>query len=188
MDAVLGCLDNVAARLATDAGCWLFGVPWVEGGMAGYSGNVTVFVPIEGPCYRCTLSESDKANERQRFSCDQRKQRYAMSNQIPAVQTVSSVIAATQVQEVLKLLQGERETKSIFYNGRTNQMEQSRMGVLPNHALHHPTLVGRTVHEVRGLSHETPLRETLAQLQKRFGGCEVVIKLDQPFISEAVCA
>ena len=188
MDVVLGCLDNVAARLATDAGCWLFGVPWVEGGMAGYAGNVTVFVPVEGPCYKCTLSEADRANERQRFSCDQRKQRYAMSNQIPAVQTVSSVIAATQVQEALKLLQGTRETRSIFYDGRANQMEESRMGVLPNHHLHHPTLVGRTIEEVRRLSHETPLREALALLQKRFGGEEVIIKLDQSFISEAVCA
>ena len=187
MDVVLGCLDNVAARLATDAGCWLFGVPWVEGGMAGYAGNVTVFVPLDGPCYQCTLSEADRLNERQRYSCDQRKQRYALSNQIPAVQTVSSVISATQVQEALKLLQGRRETRSIFYDGQHNQMEESKMGALPNHALHHPTLVNRPIHEVRRLSHKTPLDEALRLLARELKTPDVTIRLEHPFISEAVC-
>jgi len=187
MDVVLGCLDNVAARIATDAGCWLFGVPWVEGGMAGYQGNVTVFVPLDGPCYLCTLSEADRANERQRFSCDQRKQRYALSNQIPAVQTVSSIIASTQVQETLKLLQGHRETRSIFYDGVRNQMEQSKMGVMAAHALHHPTLVNREIVEMRQLSQDTPLGEALTRLQKKLGTPEVTLKLESAFVSNAVC-
>jgi adenylyltransferase/sulfurtransferase len=183
---VLGCLDNVAARIATDAGCWLFGVPWVEGGMAGYHGNVTIFTPLDGPCYLCTLSEADRANERQRFSCDQRKQRYAMSNQIAAVQTVSSIIAATQVQEAIKLLQGKREARSIFYDGVTNQMQQSTMSAVAKHPLHHPTLVNRTIHEERRLRHSTPLREALAILSETLGA-EATIRLDHAFVSDAVC-
>jgi molybdopterin/thiamine biosynthesis adenylyltransferase len=186
VDVVLGCLDNVAARIGTDAGCWLFGVPWVEGGMAGYYGNVTVFVPIEGPCYLCTLSEADRHNERQRFSCDQRKQRYAMSNQIPAVQTVSSIIAATQVQEALKLLQGQRLPRSIFYDAVHNRMEQSNMAPLATHNLHHPTLVNREIREMRKLSHETPLADALRILGEALGA-EPVIKLDHVFVSTAIC-
>jgi molybdopterin/thiamine biosynthesis adenylyltransferase len=188
MDVVLGCLDNVTARLATDAGCWLFGVPWVEGGIAGYQGSVTVFVPPTGPCYRCTLSDADRANERQRFSCDQRQQRLALANQIPAVQTVSSVIAATQVQEALKLLQGQREPRTIFYDGQTNQMSQGGMGVLANHRLHHPTLMDHPIREEHRLSHETRLGEALRLLAEMRGGAEVTIRLDHPFITEAVCA
>ncbi len=186
MDVVLGCLDNVAARIATDAGCWLFGVPWVEGGMAGYHGNVTIFTPVDGPCYLCTLSEADRANERQRFSCDQRKQRYAMSNQIAAVQTVSSIIAATQVQEAIKLLQGKREPRSIFYDAVNNRMEQSTMSAVAKHALHHPTLVNRKIHEERRLSHDTPLRDALAILGETLGA-EATIRLDHAFVTDAVC-
>ena len=188
MDVALGCLDNVAARLATDAGCWLFGVPWIEGGMAGYQGNVTVFVPQDGPCYRCTLSAADRANERQRYSCDQRRQRYALANQIPAVQTVSSIIAATQVQEALRVLQGRREPRSIFYDGRTNHMAQSSMGSLPDHPMHHPTLVNRPIREARRLSHETPLADALRVLGEELETDAPAIQLDQQFISEAVCA
>ena len=186
MDVVLGCLDNVAARIATDAGCWLFGVPWVEGGMAGYNGNVTIFTPVDGPCYLCTLSEADRANERQRFSCDQRKQRYAMSNQIAAVQTVSSIIAATQVQEAIKLLQGKREPRSIFYDAVNNRMEQSTMSAVAKHPLHHPTLINRKIHEERRLSHTTPLREALAILGETLGA-EATIRLDHAFVSDSVC-
>jgi adenylyltransferase/sulfurtransferase len=186
MDVVLGCLDNVAARIATDAGCWLFGVPWVEGGMAGYHGNVTIFVPVDGPCYLCTLSEADRANERQRYSCDQRKQRYAMSNQIAAVQTVSSIIAATQVQEAIKLLQGRREPRSIFYNGVDNTMQQSIMSPVSKHALHHPTLLNRPIHESRRLSYETPLRDALAILGEELGA-PPTIRLEHAFVSEAKC-
>ena len=185
---MIGCLDNVAARLATDAGCWLFGVPWIEGGIAAYQGSVTVFVPPDGPCYRCTLSAADHARERERYSCDQRRVRAALVQQIPAIQTVSSVIAATQVQETLHLLQGRRAPRTIFYDGLTNTMSQGTLGRLANHAWHHPTLVGRSVHEVPGLGQATPLAEALALLGATLGSDDVTIRLDHAFVAAAACA
>lgn len=189
MDIVFGCLDNVAARLATDEGCWLFGVPWVEGGMAGYHGNVTVFVPPDGPCYVCTRSAEDYAQESRRYSCDQRLRRAALSQQIPAVQTVSAIIAATQVQEALKVLQGQRTPRTIMYDGRSNQMREITMhppaahGTLP----HHPSLVNHPIREIRRLSHDTPLADAVQILREEMAGQEPIIELRFALVVELVC-
>jgi adenylyltransferase/sulfurtransferase len=188
LDVVIGCLDNVAARRATDSGCWLFGVPWVEGGIAGYQGSVTLFVPPDGPCYLCTLSAADYTRERERYSCDQRRLRAALTHQIPAIQTVSAVVAATQVQETLKLLQGQDEPRTIFYDGLTNQMSQSTVSRLANHAGHHPSLVGRTVREEPRLSATLPLADALRLLGDVLDCSDISIRLDHPFVTAAVCA
>ena len=61
MDVVIGCLDNREARLAINRYCYWMGKPWVDGAIQELLGLMRVFVPGEGACYECTLTEAGLA-------------------------------------------------------------------------------------------------------------------------------
>ena len=58
MDVVIGCLDNREARLAINRFCYWMNKPWVDGAIQELLGLVRVFVPGQGACYECTLTEA----------------------------------------------------------------------------------------------------------------------------------
>ncbi|HXE52352.1 MAG TPA: ThiF family adenylyltransferase, partial [Tepidisphaeraceae bacterium] len=57
-DVVLGGLDNREARLAINRACWKTNRPWIDGAIEQIQGTARVFAP-DGPCYECTMSETD---------------------------------------------------------------------------------------------------------------------------------
>ena len=57
MDAIIGCLDNREARLAVNRFCYWMDKPWVDGAIQELLGLMRVFVPGQGACYECTLTE-----------------------------------------------------------------------------------------------------------------------------------
>ena len=59
MDMVFSCLDNRLARREVNLMCQKVAKPWVDGSMENLLGDVTVFLPDEGPCYQCTLNALD---------------------------------------------------------------------------------------------------------------------------------
>jgi molybdopterin/thiamine biosynthesis adenylyltransferase/rhodanese-related sulfurtransferase len=52
-DVVLDGTDNFAARYLTNDACVLLGIPNVYGSIYRFEGQVSVFHPGKGPCYRC---------------------------------------------------------------------------------------------------------------------------------------
>lgn len=52
-DVILDCSDNFATRYLVNDACVLLGKPQVHGSIFRFDGQVTVFVPGAGPCYRC---------------------------------------------------------------------------------------------------------------------------------------
>lgn len=106
MDVVLGCLDNRAARWAVNRACWRLGKPWVDGALDTLSGSAKVFVPPEGACYECGLTERDRQLMKPRFSCSAARPEHWAQGRIPTTVTSAALIAAVQVQEALKLLHG----------------------------------------------------------------------------------
>jgi adenylyltransferase/sulfurtransferase len=52
-DVVLDCSDNFATRYLVNDACVLLGRPQVHGSIFRFDGQVTVFQPAAGPCYRC---------------------------------------------------------------------------------------------------------------------------------------
>jgi adenylyltransferase/sulfurtransferase len=52
-DVVLDGTDNFATRYLTNDACFLLGVPNVYGSIFRFEGQVSVFHPGKGPCYRC---------------------------------------------------------------------------------------------------------------------------------------
>jgi molybdopterin/thiamine biosynthesis adenylyltransferase len=103
-DVVLGCLDNIEARMFVNRCCLRTGTPWIDSGINGLSGHVMAFAPPDGACYECGLSGHQLAKGRERYACGLVKRRYFEEGKVATVQVTSSIIAGILTQECLKLL------------------------------------------------------------------------------------
>jgi len=125
MDVVFGGLDNREARLAINQACYKVNVPWIDGAIEALNGFARVFVPPDGACYECTMSEMDWQLINKRKSCALLTHAEVKEGKIPTTPTSSSVIAGIQVQEMLKLLHKDRNLpvlsgKGYVFNGLTH--------------------------------------------------------------------
>lgn len=125
VDVVLGGLDNREARLFINQSCWKVGTPWIDGAIEVLHGVARVFVPGEGACYECTMSEVDYQLLSNRRSCALLTRDEVEQGKIPTTPTVASVIAGIQVQEFIKLLHKERDLpvlvgRGFVFNGLTH--------------------------------------------------------------------
>ncbi len=125
MDVVLGGLDNREARLAINQACYKVNKPWIDGAIEALNGFARVFVPPEGPCYECTMSELDWKLINKRKSCALLTHEQMNEGKIPTTPTSSAIIAGVQVQEMLKLLHADRNLpvlngKCYVFNGLTH--------------------------------------------------------------------
>jgi adenylyltransferase/sulfurtransferase len=105
-DVVVGGLDNREARVWVNQACRKLGIPWVDGAIEGLRGVVRTFTG-DGPCYECTLSEADREILARRRSCALLSAEEMELGKVPTTATTSSVVAAVQSQEVIRLLHGE---------------------------------------------------------------------------------
>ncbi|HEY1192394.1 MAG TPA: ThiF family adenylyltransferase [Gemmata sp.] len=123
-DMVFSCLDNRAARLALNLMCHRVGRPWVDGSMEDLDGEVAVYAPGTGGCYRCTLTDTDIQIVTTRFACNHVAAQAAAAGKVPTTSTMGSIIAALQVQEAIKIHQGDLRRslagKRLLVNGRVN--------------------------------------------------------------------
>ena len=106
VDVVIGCLDNREARLWVNRCCWKVGTPWIDGGIQEISGVVKVFIPPDGACYECGMTENDYRLINLRYSCPLLKREELQAGKVPTAPTIASMIGGLQVQETLKLLHG----------------------------------------------------------------------------------
>ena len=125
MDVVLGGLDNREARLAINQSCYKVNKPWIDGAIEVLNGFARVFVPGQGACYECTMTDMDWQLINKRKSCALLTHEQMAEGKIPTTPTSSSVIAGIQVQELLKLLHKERNLptlagKGFVFNGLTH--------------------------------------------------------------------
>ena len=125
MDIVLGGLDNREARLAINQSCYKVNKPWIDGAIEVLNGFARVFVPGQGACYECTMTDMDWRLINKRKSCALLTHEQMADGKIPTTPTSSSVIAGIQVQELLKILHKERNLptltgKGFVFNGLTH--------------------------------------------------------------------
>ncbi|NSB31112.1 HesA/MoeB/ThiF family protein [Clostridium saccharoperbutylacetonicum] len=97
MDIILGGLDNREARLSINQACYKVNKPWIDGAIEVLNGFARVFVP-PGPCYECTMTETDWKLINKRKSCALLTHEQMLEGKIPTTPTSSSVIAGIQVQ------------------------------------------------------------------------------------------
>ena len=125
MDIVLGGLDNREARLAINQSCYKVNKPWIDGAIEVLNGFARVFVPGQGACYECTMTDMDWRLINKRKSCALLTHEQMADGKIPTTPTSSSIIAGIQVQELLKILHKERNLptlagKGFVFNGLTH--------------------------------------------------------------------
>jgi adenylyltransferase/sulfurtransferase len=122
-DVVVAGLDNREARLWVNRACRKVGMPWVDGAIEGLRGIARVFLP-QGACYECTLGEVDLKIMSARKSCALLSRRDMESGKTPTNSTTASIIAAVEVQEVVKVLVGRPDllalrNQAFVYTGDT---------------------------------------------------------------------
>lgn len=105
-DVVIGGLDNREARLSINRNAYRAGKPWIDGAIEVLNGIARVFMPPDGPCYECTMSEIDWKMLHARRACTLLNRDEMLSGKTPTTPTIASIIAGIQCQEALKLLHG----------------------------------------------------------------------------------
>lgn len=127
MDVVIGCLDNREARLAVNRFCYWMNKPWVDGAIQEFLGLVRVFIPGQGACFECTLTEQARRDLSVRYSCPLLARENVLLGKVPTTPTIASIIGAMQAQEALKIIHGlpVEAGKVTHYNGMTNDMHTS---------------------------------------------------------------
>jgi len=185
VDVILGCLDNREARLAINRFAHWMGKPWVDGAIQELLGLVRVFVPGEGACYECTLTEQARRDLALRYSCPLLARQNILLCKVPTTPTIASIIGAMQSQEALKLIHDMdvEPGKVVHFNGLTNQM----------HTTAYTHREDCESHWIYGEVSELPISAGKATLEELLGiikldlGEEAIIELDQEIILGLEC-
>jgi len=137
-DIILGCLDNVSARLHLNANSYHAQVPYVDGGTDGFRGRVQAIVPPLTPCLQCGMNRSHFKVMERRFSCTGQDTVFYQPKMAAEI-TTTSIIAAVQVREAVKILSGRTPiTNVMHYDGLAGTSEVFTLDNdpdCPNHPL-----------------------------------------------------
>ncbi len=137
-DIVLGCLDNVNARVHANAHAYFAGKAYIDGGMEGFLGKVMVSLPPDGACLQCGMNRSHAKVAEMRFSCTG-KDVVFHEPRIPAEITTTSVVSAIMVREALKIVSGRGDlvlTNALYYDGQRNVCEEMEVELNPECPVH----------------------------------------------------
>lgn len=132
-DIVLGCLDNLAARLHVNSRAYLAGIPYIDAATDGFSGKVMV-VLSPGACLECGANRSHAKIVQQRYSCTGSDVTF-FAPKLAAEITTTSVVSAVQVREAMKAACGRRELmlkNVMYYDGNRNTCEELDVSLSPD--------------------------------------------------------
>jgi len=185
MDVIIGCLDNREARLAVNRFCYWINKPWVDGAIQELLGLVRVFVPGQGACYECTLTEQALKDLSLRYSCPLLARQNILLGKVPTTPTIASIIGAMQSQEALKIINNMpiQPGKVTHFNGMVNDMHTTAYSPRDDCESHWtygeitelPARVERT-------TLDDLLRIACADL-----GLNAIIELDQELVTKLEC-
>jgi molybdopterin/thiamine biosynthesis adenylyltransferase len=133
-DLVFGCLDNIATRLHVNAFCYHHRIPYIDGATHGFIGKVQVVIAPKTPCLECTMNKTHMKVMEKRFSCTGRDVTF-FEDKLPAEITTTSIVAAVQVREGLKISCGIKNwlnKKIFYYNGAENISDVFEIEINPD--------------------------------------------------------
>lgn len=185
MDVLVGCLDNREARLTLNRFAYWMNKPWVDGAIQELLGLVRVFVPGQGACFECSLTEQARRDLELRYSCPLLARQNILLGKVPTTPTIASIIGAMQSQEAMKLINGlpVEPGKVIHFNGMTNEMHTS--AYLPREDCESHWIYGE-ISELPSRAETTTLQDLLRIAQSDLGS-QAVIELDQELILSLEC-
>ena len=128
MDVVIGCLDNVWARMLLNRQCFRTNKIFIDGGIGDLDGYVTGY-KLDENCYECHLAEKQKmAAKTSKMPCAGVAQGNQKHGRLATTPISASIIAAIQAQEAMKIIHKEELEAGHFtsvvgkmfkYNGAT---------------------------------------------------------------------
>ena len=185
MDVIIGCLDNREARLAVNRFAYWINKPWVDGAIQEFLGLARVFVPGEGACFECSLTEQARRDLSIRYSCPLLARENVLLGKVPTTPTIASIIGGIQAQEALKLLHNKpvKPGNVMHYNGMANEM----------HTTAYTPVEDCESHWTYGEITELPLRADTTTLQDMLRiahsdlGPDAVLELDQELVLALIC-
>lgn len=185
MDVIVGCLDNREARLAINRFSYWMNKPWVDGAIQEFLGLMRVFVPGQGACFECTLTEQARRDLSIRYSCPLLARENVLLGKVPTTPTIASIIGAMQSQETLKILHDKpvEPGKVVHFNGITNYMHTT--AYLPREDCESHWQYGEVI-ELPARANMTTLYDMLYIVRADLGS-EAVIELDQELITTLSC-
>ena len=135
---VLGCLDNILARMHLNSHTYHAKIPYIDGGTLGVVGKVQVILPPETPCLECTMNKMHMKNLEKLFSCTGRDVTF-FEPKLAAEITTTSIISAIQVRETLKIVCGHKDwiVKNIFYYDGTRNVSEILEASIDANCIHH---------------------------------------------------
>ncbi len=189
MNVVLGGLDNREARLSINQSCYKVNKPWIDGAIEALNGFARVFIPGQGACYECTMTETDWALINKRKSCALLTHEEMASGKIPTTPTSSSVIAGVQVQEMLKLLHRDRNLpvlagKGFVFNGLTHDSYVVEYQEKPDCMSHD---IYEDIRETGWSARSTTLKEIIETVKSELGD-NAVVDFDRDIATVAKCS
>jgi adenylyltransferase/sulfurtransferase len=185
MDVIIGCLDNREARLAVNRFAYWMNKPWVDGAIQELLGLVRVFIPGDGACFECTLTEQARRDLALRYSCPLLARQNILLGKVPTTPTIASIIGAMQAQEALKLIHAMpvEPGKVTHFNGYTNHLHTT--AYLPDADCESHWIYGE-VNELPLRAESSTLRELLELVQADLGE-NAVLELDQELVLSLNC-
>ena len=137
-DVILGCLDNIQARLHVNSHSYPLGKIYIDGGMEGFIGKVMLSKPPKGACLQCGMNKSHAKVVSLRFSCTG-KDVVFHEPRLAAEITTTSIVSAIMVREALKSLSGRHEemlSNAFYYDGQRNVSEELEIPLDPGCPAH----------------------------------------------------
>lgn len=185
MDVVIGCLDNREARLAINRFCYWMNKPWVDGAIQELLGLARVFVPGQGACYECTLTEQALRDLSLRYSCPLLARQNVLLGKVPTTPTIAAIIGGIQSQEALKLIHDMpvEAGKVVHYNGLVNEMHTT--AYVPRQDCESHWTYGE-ITELPARAERTTLADML-RIARADLGPEAIVELDQELVTSLTC-
>jgi molybdopterin/thiamine biosynthesis adenylyltransferase len=137
-DVVLGCLDNVLARVHVNARSYCAGKLYVDGGMDGFTGRVMVVRPPDGACLQCGMNKSHFKVANLRFSCTGAETVFHEPRMAAEI-TTTSILAAIMVREVVKHVSRRDDlllSNVLYYDGKQNRVDELEIPRNPDCLVH----------------------------------------------------
>lgn len=133
-DAVLGCLDNVGARLHLNAHSYYNKIPYIDAATLGLVGKVQVVIPPETSCLECGMNKTHMKIMEKRFSCTGTDITF-FEQKMAAEITTTAIVAAIQVRETVKIISGHKDKtlrNLFYYDGKRNVADELEIELNPD--------------------------------------------------------
>lgn len=199
VDLVIGCLDNLEARLHVNLNCWHTRTPWIDGGMWELSGNVAVYDGAsDKACYECGMTPYHYRQAKVRYSCTNETVKTKIKEgHEPTTQTTSAIIAAIQSQEAVKILHdipsfpGRRlifnGAPHFYYESDYAPMITTELTVNSDCLCHGEDRVDNLLELEDASAHLTTVRELFEMVNDATGWESSSLELGRVFAIEATC-